>query len=209
MAPHFATKWVLHGSPLATGYQDEFFWATPRIWQVAFSTEHGVFLWTPVLLLAVFGLVLLARREWRTGVALLVVFGLFHFVVASYQNWHGQSSFGSRFFVSLTLPFVLGLAVLLGWIEHRFAFRRAPRLAVPVILGLLTLWNVGFMFQWGTNLVPNRGPVDFRAMARNQVTTVPAQIARFAWRYITNRRTVTAEVERADQNERQRYELKR
>ena len=31
MAPHFAVKWILHGSPLTTGYEDEFFWTTPRI----------------------------------------------------------------------------------------------------------------------------------------------------------------------------------
>jgi hypothetical protein len=129
LTPHFAVKWVLHGSPLATGYRDEFFWTTPRIWQVAFSAEHGMFLWTPVLLLAAAGLVLLARRDVRIGGALLAVFALFYYVVASYQNWHGQSSFGNRFFVSLTLPFVFGLAVVVDRLSRGGAGHLAWRWA--------------------------------------------------------------------------------
>jgi len=168
-----------------------------------------MFLWTPVLLLAVSGLVLLLRRDGRTGGALVAVLALFYYAVASYQNWHGQSSFGSRFFVSLTLPFVLGLALIVDWAERRFAGRAALRLAAPAILGLLVVWNIGFMFQWGANIVPNRGAVDLRAVARNQVTVVPQKIAGFAWRYLRDRAGLTAEVEQQDEQERQGYELKR
>jgi hypothetical protein len=74
---------------------------------------------------------------------------------------------------------------------------------------MLMVWNVGFMFQWGANLVPSRGPVDLRSVARNQVTVVPRRIAGFAWRYLRNRAGLTSEVERQDEQERQGYELKR
>jgi hypothetical protein len=205
-APHFVIKWIVHGSPLSTGYRDEFFWATPRLWQVAFSPEHGLFVWTPVLLMALVGLAGACRRDARIGGALLAAFAVFYYTVASYQNWHGQSSFGNRFFVSLTAVFVLGVASAAARIE-----RARPR-ALPLaaaILAVLIAWNVGFMFQWGTNLVPSRGPVDFRTVARNLVTVAPQRIADFAWRYFTDRRGLTSEVERQDQIERRSYELKR
>jgi hypothetical protein len=204
--PHFVIKWIAHGSPLITGYQDQFFWTTPRWWQVAFSPEHGLFTWTPVLIVALAGLSGVWRREARAGGALIAVVAVFYYTVASYQNWHGQSSFGSRFFVSLTAVFVLGAASAFAHLE------RARPKALPIaaaVLAVLIAWNVGFMYQWGANLVPSRGPVDLADVARNQATVVPRRIAGFAWRYLRDRAGLTSEVEQQDELERRSYEPKR
>ena len=208
LAPHFAAKWILHGSPFATGYQDRFFWLSPRLWEVAFSAEHGMFLWTPVLLAAAAGLVLWWRAEPAVGGPIVAAFVLFYYVVASYQNWHGQSSFGNRFFVSLTPAFVVGLALVLARTWPTGGHRTA-RVAAPAVVALAIVWNLGFMFQWGAKIVPNRGPVAFSEMARNQVTVVPQRMAAFAWRYLTDRSALTRDVERQDRRERKAYELKR
>lgn len=209
MAPHVFVKWIVHGSPLATGYRDQFFWTTPRLWQVGFSSEHGLFVWTPVVLLAVIGLIVLARRDARAAGPLLAAFALFYYAVASYQNWHGQSSFGNRFFVSFTPAFVLGAAIAVEAAERALARANVLRPLVPAALALLVAWNVGFAFQWGANLVPNRGPVSFAAVARNQVTVVPRRLAGFAWRYLVDRRGLTSETEEQDRLEHKGYELKR
>lgn len=209
MLPHVVVKTILHGSPVLTGYRDQFFWTTPRLWQVGFAAEHGLFVWTPIVLIALAGLGLLARRDSRRFGAVLVVFAVFYYAVASYQNWHGQSSFGNRFFVSLTAVFVLGAAAVLARLDAGFAARPlVPRVARVVAI-LLVLWNVGFIFQWGTDIVPNRGPVEFATVARNQVQVVPFRLVGFAWRYLVDRAGVTADVERRDAIERERYELRR
>ena len=208
LAPHFAAKWIVHGSPFATGYEDRFFWLSPRLWQVAFSAEHGLFLWTPVLVAAVAGLVLWWRAEPAVGGPVVAAFVLFYYAVASYQNWHGQSSFGNRFFVSLTPAFVVGLALVFARVWPK-AGNRVARAVAPAVVALAVVWNVGFMFQWGTNIVPNRGPVDFGEVARNQVTVVPQRMAAFAWRYLTDRTALTRDVERQDRRQRENYELKR
>jgi hypothetical protein len=80
---------------------------------------------------------------------------------------------------------------------------------MPVLLGLLTMWNVGLVFQWGTNIIPNRGPVSMSTVARNQVTVVPVRIAGFVRRYLGDRRSVQGEVEHADRLERRSYEVVR
>ncbi len=214
LVPHFAVKWAVNGSPLDTGYRDRFFWTSPRLWQVGFSPEHGLFLWTPVVALALAGLVCLCARRRREAAVLLAVVAAFAYVVASYQNWHGQSSYGSRFFVSLTLPFVLGLAEL---IRRASAWRPLGGIPAPARVALvwtvavlpLLVWNVGLMFQWGTNLVPNRGPVDLRVVAHNQVTEVPARLAGFLRRYLTERDRVVREVEESDLDEIARYRVRR
>jgi hypothetical protein len=80
---------------------------------------------------------------------------------------------------------------------------------LPLALGVLVLWNVGFIFQWGTNIIPNRGPVSVMTVAHNQVSVVPARLAGFVRRYLGDRRGVQDEVERGDQWERRSYEVVR
>ncbi len=209
LTPHFVVKALLHGSPFVTGYRDQFFWTTPRLWQVGFAAEHGLFVWTPVVLAAVAGLGLLVRRDPRRAGTLVAGFALFYYAVASFQNWHGQSSFGNRFFVSWTAAFVLGTAAIVARVEAGAGARSWRPRFVRLAALALAVWNAGFIFQWGTDIVPNRGPVDFAEVARNQVRVVPGRLGRFAWRYFADRAGLTAEVERQDAIERERYELKR
>ena len=123
--PELASKWIVHGSPLRSGRLTRFYWDAPRLWDTGFSTQHGLFLWTPLLLASVAGLALLARRAPRVGVPLLASFAAAYYVVACYELWHGSSSYGNRFFVPLTPVFVIGLAALLDAAARSLA-RLAP-----------------------------------------------------------------------------------
>lgn len=201
-ALHLLSRHALYGSMGTTGYRDEFYWASPRLLATALSPEHGLFLWTPVVAIALAGLLIAARRDPRARVA-LAAWAVLFYVIASYQNWHGQSSFGNRFFVSLTVLFVPGVAAALAWIGAR------ARWAPALLVSALALWNAGFMFQWGLNILPNRGPVDFREVARNQVTVVPARLAEVFPRYFLDRGGLTRDVEAADIEERKQYRLRR
>jgi hypothetical protein len=203
--PQLVGKAIVYGRPWVTGYQDQFFWSDPRLWQTAVSGDHGWITWTPVVALALAGLVWVWRhhpvmRVW------IVCAALFYWVLASYQNWHGQSSFGNRFLVSLTVVLVIGLAALA---HHLRSWSWWPRQGLPAVLVLLAVWNVGFIFQWGTNIIPNRGAVSFTTVAHNQVTVVPARLAGFVRRYLGDRRSVQDEVERGDQSERSGYTVVR
>jgi hypothetical protein len=199
--PQLVIKWILHGSALRTGTLNRYFWDSPRLLDVGFATEHGLFLWTPVLLVSLIGLLALSRRDRVAGLGLLAAFACTYYVVACYEAWHGISSFGNRFFVCLTPAFVVGAAVALDG-AHRLLARRLPAkrawaaLAAPV--ALLAAWNAGLVFQWGTNMVPRQGPVDFAVVARNQVTAVPGRIAATALRYVASRQQTVREQERKD-----------
>ena len=198
LVPHIAVKSIVHGSPFRTGYEDRFFWGSPRLWQVAFASEHGMFLWTPVLLLGAVGLGLLWRRDRWTAAGLTAVFLAYYYAVASYENWHGQSAFGSRFMVSLTPVFILGLAQALASASKLPLLAGRHGLLYVAVLSPLILWNVGLMFQWGTGLVPNRGPVDFAVVTRHQVTRVPGRVVDFLARYLADREQVTRAIEQRD-----------
>jgi hypothetical protein len=193
--PEMAAKWILHGSPLRSGRLTRFYWSEPHLWETGFSTQHGAFLWTPLLLAAAAGLVLLVRRDRATGAPLLCASLAYYYLVASYELWHGSSSFGIRYFVTLTPVLVIGLAALLD-AAHDVARTIAPRLRWPVLaapLALLAAWNAGLMFQWGTGMMPRQGAVDPAVVARNQVEGVPRRIASFALRYLRSREQTAQE----------------
>jgi hypothetical protein len=201
--PQLVGKAIVYGTPLTTGYHDQFFWLSPRLWQTAFSAEHGLFSWTPVAAIAAVGLGLLIRRRrdfWPLGAACV----LFFVCVASYQNWHGQSAFGNRFFISLFAVAVAGTAEL--WARVRHAGGMARRLAI-ITAGALALWNAGLACQWGTDIIPHKGPVDFGVVARNQATIVPAKAIGFLKEYFTSRARAARAIEQRDAGDPHGYKV--
>jgi hypothetical protein len=106
----------------------------------------------------------------------------------------------------VTPLFVFGMA---AFVDRRCGTHKRRLMAASVTMLTLVLWNAGFMLQWGTNLVPNRGPVDFRVVARNQVTVVPAAAWKFFNGYFRQRDALIHDLERGDLLERRNYDPKR
>ena len=173
-------------------------WRSPAFLAVLFSSNHGLLAWTPILIFAVAGLVLFRWREPRAGAPLLAAFLAFYLFIACYPDWAGISSFGNRFFVSLTALFILGLAVFLDRAAQLFRSQRAAFAAASALLALFVLWNVGLMFQWGSHLVPARGPVSFSEVIHNQFFVVPRQLAADLRTYLFNRKALMQQIEDRD-----------
>lgn len=185
--PTLVTRWEIFGSPFQSGYGEWWVFTAPFAWQVLFASNHGLFTWTPLLALATAGLAVFWRRERRVGGLLLAVLLIFYYIISCYQNWAGLASYGNRFFVSLTAIFILGLAALLNAASCRPGANRAAWRASCAVVGLLVLWNLAFIFQWGTQMVPARGPISWRQMAYNQVFVVPERAGDELRRYFGNR----------------------
>ena len=200
MLPTFATRYVIYGDPFATGYGSvqSWDWRSPNFLAVLFSSEHGLFSWTPILLLGTAGLVLFRWREPRVGTPLLAAALAFYVFIACYPDWAGISSFGNRFFISLTSLFILGLSVFLARIATLFRVQRAAAAVVSVVLTLFVVWNAAFMFQWGEHLIPPRGPISWSAMIRNQFTVVPRQLAAYLENYLLHRHDAMRQIEDRD-----------
>jgi hypothetical protein len=200
LLPTFITRQIIYGSPFATGYPGiaGWHWTSPVLLQVLFSSDHGLWSWTPILLLAVVGLFSLYRRNALLGAGSILTFLAYYYFIASYPDWDGLSSFGNRFFISLTPIFILGLAALLDAFSHLFAkASRAAAVAVPVI-ALLTAWNVGLIFQWGTHLVPARGEISWSEMVHNQIVVVPLRMKHHLETYFFHRSEMMQQIEQED-----------
>ncbi len=200
LLPTWITRHIVYGNPFETGYipLKNWLWRTPALLPVLFSSDHGLFSWTPILLLASAGLLLFAFRRPRVGGPLLAAAMGFYLFIACYPNWDGLSSYGNRFFVSLTPLFVLGLAVMLEKFASLFSRQRAAISLSGAVVGLLIVWNLGFLFQWGTHLVPVRGPISWSEMVRNQFVMVPRKIGADVRSYLFRRSALMKTIEQKD-----------
>jgi hypothetical protein len=200
LLPTLIAHRIIYGGIFETGYGSvrQWNWGSPNLLSVLFSSNHGMISWTPILLFAVIGLVAFWRSVPRVGGTFLLAAIAFYYFIASYPDWAGISSYGSRFFVSLTALFVLGLAVFLDRFTRIFRKRGAALAAACVFLACFVFWNAGLMFQWGTHLIPARGPISFSEMIQNQFTVVPRQIATQFEKYLFGRKAMMQQIEQRD-----------
>jgi hypothetical protein len=200
LLPTFYSRWVVYGGPFETGYLKlrDFLWASPALLQVLFSANHGLLSWTPLLAISFLGIALLAWRTPEAGVPLAVASVAFYLFFALFPYWAGISSYGSRFFVSLTAIFIVGLGVALERFAKLFRRERIAVAIISAILAVFVLWNLGLIYQWGTHLIPVRGPISFREAAHNQVFVVPRQLTSQLRAYVFRRGDLMRQIEQKD-----------
>lgn len=200
LLPTFITRYIIYGNPFATGYGSVQYWSwrSPFFFAILFSSEHGLFSWTPLLLLATVGLVLFKWREPRVGTPLLGAALAFYVFIACYPDWAGISSYGNRFFVSLTPLFVLGLGIFLERATSLFRNQRVAVATLSAVLAAFILWNAAFMFQWGEHLIPARGPISWGQMIHNQFFVVPRQLSTNLENYLFQRHDLMRQIEQRD-----------
>jgi hypothetical protein len=163
------------------------YWS-PHALGVLFDPGHGLFPWSPLLLLASAGL---ALAVWRARDAVPAVLAaalvLQVWINGSVESWTQAGAFGSRRFVGATPLFAWGLAALVA-----AALPRLGRPATAVVLALFAWWNVSLMVQFGLKLM-DRQRLEWPRVAVSQVREVPAHLGRAAWLFFTDRERLVRE----------------
>ena len=200
MIPTFVSRWIVYGGPFETGYVSirDFLWRSPVFFGVLFSSNHGLLSWTPLLVLAILGLLLFTFRFPKVGIPFSTAMVAFYLFVSFYPDWAGISSYGNRFFVSLTPLFILGLAYLLQRIALHFSQPSSALLFSSGVLACFVLWNLGLIYQFGTHLVPARGSISFRQATYNQFYVVPGKLTSDLRNYFLRRSDLMRQIEERD-----------
>ena len=137
------------GVPLGEDYMR---WSQPFLEEVLFSSRHGLFSWSPVLLLASIGFLFFLRREPRVGIPLAILLAGLTYVNGSVADWWAGGSFGARRFDSAIPIFALGLATA---VQGAMGFvRRRPGAVLGLVLFGLVGVNVLFMEQYRRGRLP-------------------------------------------------------
>ena len=123
-------------------YQDEgFYFSRPEIMNVLFSYRKGLFIYTPLIFFAVFGLFTIIRKPLRF-ISMLIFFVLSVYLIASWWNWYYGDSFGLRAFIDYYGIYGLLIAMLLNQITIKYQNLLLTFLLVPFIgLNLFQTWQ--------------------------------------------------------------------
>jgi hypothetical protein len=187
--PQLAAYKALNGTYSPSEYvRRKMIWWSPHFFEVLVDPGHGLFFWTPLLLIAFGGLVWVAvrRADLRMG-ALLVAFVLQIYICGCVDSWHLAGAFGARRFVSATPILAFGLAPFVAWL-----WERGGRVVATVVLAVFVWWNVSLMVQFGLRLM-NRQALEWPRVAQNQVVEVPRRLARALWLYLVDRQRLLEE----------------
>jgi hypothetical protein len=183
---------ALHGHP---GPSDmvgrKMNWSSPHALGVLFSPEHGWLAWTPLVLLAMAGLVLLASGRTRDaaaadarwlGAMMLVMTVLQCYVAGAVESWTVSGSFGQRRFLALTPLLVVGLAVLFA----RAAGSSGRRWLLGTLVAVCIWWNLGLLVQFSLHEM-DRERLTLRQNAYTTFVALPRRAPGILWQYLTNR----------------------
>lgn len=150
-------SWVV--SPYLQDHNPAFYWLTPQITGVLFSTFHGLFSWHPIYLFALLGLPILLDRDRGLAIGMAAALSLNIYLVAAWWAWWQGDSFGGRMFLSVTWIWVIGLAALLDWLRQR------RRLRAALLLGICLIgWNSLALAQYRLGYVPMSQPLSWQQM---------------------------------------------
>ncbi len=132
--------------------------------EVLFSARHGILLWTPLWLVAVFGFFLWLGRDHRLGLLMGLGFAAALALNASMGDWWGSDGFGQRRFLGLSALFGLGLAEVVRALQAR------PLVPVAFLLALGAAWNHQFAAIYNREMVAGKdAPVTLDRLAPAQV----------------------------------------
>lgn len=159
-------------------------WMAPHALQVLFSPQHGFFVWTPLALIAIAGLVAAAfMQKDRIWLCLLLMVGLQIYVGGSVESWTVAGAYGQRRFIALTTAMVIGLTAA-GVALHASSSR--ARRVMTALVALAVYWNLALIAEFSTGLM-DRQRLEPRKNAYDAFITLPRQAPSLIYRYLFDR----------------------
>ncbi len=135
----------------------------PYVLKVLLSSQNGWFIWTPITLLGVAGLVVGAIRATRIYLPWLIVLTLQALVIGSVAFWSGLESFGARYMLSNTPLIGLGIITIFGvstvWVRR----------SVAVVCALCCAFTSLFAVQFRLDLVPTETSLTFSELVTDKL----------------------------------------
>ena len=128
-----------------------FSFGSPRLVGVLFSTQKGLFFWSPLLVFAVIGAIV--AKGWTRGIVCpaVVIFGLQTYLAASWWDWQFGASYGHRAFTDGLGLAALLIAAFFEWVATRVDLRRVVSIVAPALVVL----SVVQMVQYWTGSMPS------------------------------------------------------
>jgi hypothetical protein len=151
---------------------------SPHFFEVLFSSEHGLFFWSPILLLFFAGGLWMLKKDRAAGLVLLAAFLAQVYISGAVDSWTQAGAFGSRRFVGATPIFAIWGAFVFAALEPRL--RKA---GVAAVAAFFIFWNVSLMIQFGLGLM-DRQRLVWSQIVHNHVHEVPPRLLSVVGSYL-------------------------
>lgn len=140
------------GSFFVFSYGHEHFnFLHPHVFDFLFSYRRGLFLYAPLLLIASFGLVQIAKKSMFQSITLLLFLVIVIYVLSSWWMWYYGGGFGMRPMIDFFAFFTILLATL---IQRFYEFQWTKKLMFTVfgscimLSQIQTYQKVNFILPW-------------------------------------------------------------
>lgn len=145
--PQFLYWKYVSGSFITDSYQGYGFsnWKSPKILELWFAPNNGMFLYSPFYSVALLGAVLMIIHRKFNGWLILLTFVVLTYVFASWFIFSFGCGFGSRNFVEYTVLFALPVGYLFSQI---IKYSMVKRIAISATVLILVVFNVNLIYAY-------------------------------------------------------------
>ncbi len=146
------------GSWFHYSYQEEkIYLNNPHLMEGLFSYKKGWFLYTPVMLFAVAGILIVIKQMKWVGISILLFLAINIYVVFSWQTWWYGGSFGARCMIQSYAVLAIPLAFVVQWlcdnISAKSKMKRAMATSLAFILLFFVALNLFQIFQYKRGII--------------------------------------------------------
>jgi hypothetical protein len=145
--PQFLYWKYISGSFIYYSYEGYGFtnWDAPKIPELWFSPNNGLFLYSPLYLAALAGVFLMIRNRAGNGWMILLTFCSVSYLLASWFMFSFGCGFGSRNFAEYTVMFSIPLGYLFNYIEN---LKKGRKIFIAAIIVIMVLFNLRLVYRY-------------------------------------------------------------
>lgn len=153
------------GNWIAYSYGEErFYFLSPKIYEVILSFRKGWIIYTPLMILSIFGINQLKLHTSKGFyISLIITLPLFLYVTASWWCWWYGGSFSQRALIDLYPLLIFPIASI---IQNVFNYSNFFKKSIIIIISLFILLNIFQTFQYKYNII------DFDGMTKEEYLQV-------------------------------------
>jgi hypothetical protein len=139
------------GHWLVDSYPNESFdFTQPHFFDILFSYRKGLFIYTPILLLGLFGIIsLIFKREWFKSFSWLFAFLVLTYILSSWWSWYYGCSFGLRAYIEYYPFFFIPFGILLNQTHKVFIYIIIGSTALTSYVNLIQTYQYqAYILDW-------------------------------------------------------------
>ncbi|MGE4288829.1 MAG: hypothetical protein AB7E36_09080 [Salinivirgaceae bacterium] len=108
-------NWVVYG------YGDKGFnFLSPKMLQILFSYKKGLFIYTPITFISLFGFYYMFKQSKYKSYVLFLIFIFVTYILSSWWSWYYGGSYGLRAYIDYFIIFMIPLAYFIEKVKYKW-----------------------------------------------------------------------------------------